>query len=104
MAPSTPPPPASELLAALTMASTSSVVMSACRRTMAPLPTTRRAAGAGTVDAAEAQADVVAAEPERRAEREVDARVATRVRHIVEVALRVRLVQVDRGRHELVLY
>src|SRR5512143_3310376 len=31
MAPSTPPPPSSEVLAALTMASTSSVVMSPCR-------------------------------------------------------------------------
>ena len=34
IAPSTPPPPSSEELAALTMASTSMVVMSACRASM----------------------------------------------------------------------
>src|SRR5215475_1600851 len=108
-APSTPPPPASELLAALTMASTSRVVMSALRSVIRPRPKARPSGPWGvctglaprvsaTVAAAEPQAHVVTAKAERCAQRKVDAGLAAVVRHVIEVAVGVRLVEVDRRR------
>src|SRR6202140_4261594 len=102
-APSTPPPPASDWLAAFTMASTGSVVMSACCSVIRPEPMVRSCAS-GAIDSAEAEAGVVAAKAERGAQCEVDASLATGVGNVVEVALRIGLFQVDRRRHELVMY
>src|SRR3984893_6047731 len=102
-APSTPPPPASDWLAALTIASTGSVVMSARCSVIRPEPIARSSAS-GAIDPAEAEARVMAPEPEGGAQCEVNAGLAAVVGHVVEVALRVRLFQVDRGWHELVVY
>src|SRR4029077_17440548 len=102
-APSTPPPPASDWLAALTMASTGRVVMSTRCSVIRPEPMARSCAS-GAIDAAEAEAGVVAAKAERGAQCEINAGLATGVGDVVEVALRIGLFQVDRRRHELVVY
>src|SRR5437016_595391 len=94
MAPSTPPPPARALLAALTTASTSSVVMSARRRLSVPPPAVSCGASP-LIGSGDGQAGVVAAEAERRRQRQADPRAATTVGNVVEVALRVGLVEVD---------
>src|SRR5579864_3590050 len=101
IAPSTPPPPASAAFAALTSASTVRVVMSAPQSRIRPLPASRTSRS-GPIRARQGEAHVVPAKPVRRAQREVDASAAATVGHVVEVALRVGLVQVDRRRYELV--
>src|SRR5579864_31136 len=101
-APSTPPPPASDWLAALTIASTANVVMSARRSVSRPAPTRRSCCSSG-IGALEPETGVVSAEAERRAEREIDRRFAPLVGHVVQVALRIGLVQVDRGWRVLVV-
>src|SRR5580704_13737586 len=100
IAPSTPPPPARWLFAALTMASTLTVVMSTRWSVIRPAPTSR-ASRSGSIRTGQRQAHVVPAESIRRAEREVDARVAASIGNVVQVALGIRLVEVDRRRYEL---
>src|SRR5438874_9495982 len=101
MAPSTPPPPARDWLAALTIASTARLVMSARSSRIRPAPA-RSSGVSAPIDACESEARVVAPEAVRGAEREVDAFLAAHIGHVVEVALGIGLVEIDRGRKKLV--
>src|ERR1700730_2262570 len=101
IAPSTPPPPARDAFAALTTASTARVVMSARRSVIRPSPTLRVSCS-GSIRTRQRQVHVVTTKAVLRAEPEGDASVTALVGDVIEVALRVWLVEVDRGRHELV--
>src|SRR4030088_1577658 len=99
MAPSTPPPPASDWLAALTMASTCRVVMSACCRRSTPSPTWCSCMARASLlrRCGDGQCGGVPAEAERGAHHELGRGLASHQRHVVEVARRVGVLEVDGG-------